>query len=96
MADAEQPDVVRFWTEHTQLVACISQFSSEPPAAASDVDGDVLAVVVDLDLRADVALVDLVAEAGDLVIGSASHDRMLSVVRLDVPIVLRRVDGVAS
>ena len=52
----------------------IQQIGGKSPAAAVDVDGDVLAVVVGLNLGTNVALVDFVAEAGDFVGGSCeSH-----------------------
>lgn len=45
----------------------LTQVGANPPAAVIHIDGDVLAVMINLDLVADVALVDFVAEASDFV-----------------------------
>lgn len=54
-----------------EIVAGREQILFDGPASAVDVDGDVLAVVVDLDLSADMALVDRLFQADSLLRGSA-------------------------
>ena len=85
MTDAEQPHINRIRAPRSQAVRRGDHIVADGPAAAAHVDGDDLAAVVGLDLPPNVALVDLVAEAGGLLGGTASHhDRLLPRVRLKI------------
>ncbi len=64
MADADQPDIDGTGALGPQTIRCVQQLTANSPAAAVHVDGDVLTMVVGLDLSADVALVYLIAEGG--------------------------------
>ena len=65
--DPEQPDINRVRALRTQTVRRGNHVVANGPAVAVRVDGDDLSVVVCFDLVPDVALVDLVAQAGNLI-----------------------------
>ena len=72
MSNPQQPDVNGIWALRPQAISCGNDSVADCPAAAVDVDGDDLSVVVGFDLAADVMLVDLIAEASDFLGGPAS------------------------
>ena len=67
--DPEQPDINSVRALRTQTVRRGNHVVANGPAVAVHVDGDDLSVVVCFDLVPDVALVDLVAQAGNLIRG---------------------------
>ena len=73
MPDAKQPDIDRVGLLRPKALRGIAQLASDGPAPGVHVDGDVLAVVVGLDLGTNVAFVYLVAEAGGLLSGPTGH-----------------------
>lgn len=68
-ADSHTPHVRDAGALPVELRPRLRRRFAESPAAALDVDGDDLAVVLGLDLGADVALIDFVAEPGEFVGG---------------------------
>ena len=68
-ADSHTPHVRDAGALAVEMRPRLGRRLAESPAAALDIDGDDLAVVLSLDLSAYVALVDLVAEPGDFVGG---------------------------
>lgn len=62
-SDPYRPDIVGVRGLLPQPLGRGEDGVGDSPASAVDVDGDVLAVVIRLDPRPDVALVDLVTEA---------------------------------
>lgn len=67
VSDPEQPDVDSARVLRSQTLRCRPKIVGDGPTPAVNVDGDILPVVVDLDLRTDVSLVYLVAESGNLI-----------------------------
>ena len=65
--DPEQPDINSVRALRTQTVRRGNHVVANGPAVAVRVDGDDLSVVVCFDLVPDVALLDVVAQAGNLI-----------------------------
>ena len=76
VADPDAPHVDNVRVPRPEIACGREQILCDSPASAVDVDGDVLAEVVDLDLSADVALVNRLSQSGGLLGGSAySHGK---------------------
>ena len=68
ISNPEQPDINSIRALCPQAVCCGQKVGSGGPASTAYVNGDILPMVVGLDLRADVPLIYLVAEPGDLLL----------------------------
>ena len=66
VSNPEQPNVNRARALRPQTLGCRPQVVGDGPTSAVNVDGDIFSVVVRLDLRTDVPLIYLVAQAGGL------------------------------
>ena len=64
VSNPEQPDVNRAKALRPQTLGCRPKVVEDGPTPAFDVDGNIFPVVVRLDLRTDVPLIYLVAQAG--------------------------------
>ena len=73
----EQPDIGGVRLLLAKTLRRSTEFARDRPAPAIDVNGDVLTVVIGLDLSADIALVDRVAETRGLLSGPACLHRGL-------------------
>jgi len=71
VSNPEQPDVNRARALHPQALRCRPKVVGDGPTPAVNVDGDIFPVVVRLDLRTDVPLIYLVAQASSLFSRSA-------------------------
>ena len=71
VSNPEQPDVNSARALRPQTLRCRPQVVGDGPTPALNVDGDIFPVVVRLDLRTDVPLIYLVAQAGSLFSWSA-------------------------
>ena len=75
VSNPEQPDVNRVRALRPQTLRCRPEVAGDCPTPAVNVDGDICPVVVCLDLRTDVPLIYLVAQASSLFARSACrHD----------------------
>ena len=70
MPNPEEPDVNRIGTLRTQAIPCNDHGVADCPGPAVHVDGDDRTVMITRDLQQEVALVDLITEASDLLGGA--------------------------
>ena len=71
VSNPEQPDVNSVRALRPQTLCCRPKVVGDGPTSAVNVDGDILSVVVRFNLRTDVPLIYLVAQAGSLFARSA-------------------------
>ena len=80
MANTDTPHIDNVGMSRPQTASSCEQLLCDGPGSSVDVDGDVVAVVIHLYLSTDIAIVDRISQAGNLLGGSAfSHGTSLAV-----------------
>ena len=85
-SDADAPSVGDVRLLSIELRSSFEHVLAESPTSTVDVDGDDLTAVLGLDEWSDVALIDFLAESGDLFIGFAGWHHSLDFPRCCLPL----------